>query len=111
MTSGGGVFPSPTTFVAGIELLAPVPAGPSSARVGSSVEDLAGDHSFGGVGSSVETLAEDPSLGGVVDGGGMLGVAPNGSSCCRSSPVNPARLAVKMHVPTLASGKWVMCSR
>ena len=106
MTSSGGVVRSPATLIAGMELPVPVLAASPSARFGSSAEALVGDLSLGSVGSLVEVLARDPSLGGVADGGGMLGVALNGSS-----PTNLARLAVKIHVPTLASRKWVVCSR
>ena len=104
-TSWGGVVPSPTTLIVGMELPAPVLAGSPSTRVGSSVGALAGDLSLGGVGSPVEALAGDPSLGGIVDGGGMSGVALSGSSYFLSSPANPTRLAVKIHTPTLASRK------
>ena len=66
--------PSPPAFGAVAE--SPAPKFPSSSM---------------GVGSVLDALAGDAPRGGVVDGGGVLGVALCGSSCCRSPPANPAR--------------------
>ena len=70
---------SPPTFVAGVE--PPAPKFVSSSSMG--------------VGSVVDALAGDAPRGGVVKGGGMLGVALGGSSCCRSSPAKPGKISIK----------------
>jgi hypothetical protein len=66
---------------------------------------LAGTSSM--MGASVEALAGDSLLGGVVEGGGMLEVAPDGSSYCCSSPARTAMLATKIFTPAPASEKWL----
>ena len=58
------------------------------------------------MGSVLGALAGDAPRGGVVDGGGVLGVALCGSSCCCSPPAYLARSAPKCRAPdTCRRGK------
>ena len=79
------VAPSPPTFGAGTE-----PPAPGFASSSSSVR----------MGSVLGALAGDAPRGGVVDGGGVLGVALSGSSCCRPPPATTARSAPRDRTPT-----------
>ena len=82
--------PSPPTF--GVEAKPPAPKFSSSSSMC--------------VGPVPGALAGDAPRGGVVDGGGVLGVALCGSSCCCSPPAYLARSTPKCRAPdTCRRGK------